>query len=128
MLLCEQNRVDRFAERTDLIHFDKHGICGAHLASFFYTLCVCDKKIIAHNRRLLSEHVGGSDPILPIVLAHRVLDERERILLDPCFIHLDKLCRRECALVCVHDVALCFLIVKFATCYIHTKEQDRKSV
>ena len=79
------DRIERFCQRPDLVHFDQNRIAAAHLDPFFQEFHIRYEQIVADQLALVADLVGQRFPAVPVVFAHTVLDRVDRVLRDQLF-------------------------------------------
>ena len=74
IFLCQENGVDSFAERADLVWLDEDGVSGLHVDAFLEKLRIGNEEVVADELDTVAEALGKHLPAVPVVFAEAVLD------------------------------------------------------
>ena len=87
----ELDGVERFGERTDLVHLDEDGVGTAFVDAALEELDVGDEQVVADDLDAIAEGVVELLPAGPVVFVEAVLDGVDGVVLDEGRVELDHL-------------------------------------
>src|SRR4051812_45080087 len=83
------DRLERFAQRADLIDLDENRIRDAVLDAAREALRVRDEQVVADELTTIAEARRELRPTIPVVFGQSILDGHDWIFVDPILVELN---------------------------------------
>ena len=95
MSSCQLDRIDRFSERTDLIHLDQNAVGNPLVDSTLQSFHIGHEEVVTHQLDFVTEFIGQPFPGLPVIFGTAIFDAADRVLVAPLRHEVDHLVTRE---------------------------------
>ncbi|GBD19471.1 hypothetical protein HRbin27_01977 [bacterium HR27] len=95
MRTSETDRVQRLAERSDLVELDQHRVRRPEQDAMTHAFRVRDEEIVTDQLDPLTQSLRQTLPVIPVILRQRILNGNDRITVDPICPKVDQLIGRQ---------------------------------
>ena len=114
--------IEGFSQGADLVELDQNCVSSIQFNSLLDERGVRDEQIIADQLDLIAKTLTELLPAFPVILCKTIFQRDQRILLRPCFIHVDHFFRSLLAFTgTLQNILALLLIIEFRRSRVHSE-------